>query len=187
MAYSLSHHWNKSFFLLRCVARKRGRVVDCTCLENRSLLTGTVSSNLTASAHTQKQPMRAVFISGAPARKFDPYRVSTPIGYFVSLRSQSSSIGLRFLTQSLPDFAAGAQTKTTPKRVFILFVLPPGIEPESQVPQTCILSIKLREQILNCAVLSALVIYWRAGLRTSPALQALSTHWLFCFGICLTN
>ncbi len=29
------------------------------------------------------------------------------------------------------------------------FVLPPGIEPGSQVPQTCILSIKLRERVRN--------------------------------------
>ena len=29
----------------------------------------------------------------------------------------------------------------------VLFVLPPGIEPGSQVPQTCILSVELREQM----------------------------------------
>jgi len=33
---------------------------------------------------------------------FDPYRISTPIGFSGALRFQKSSIGLRFLDRSAP-------------------------------------------------------------------------------------
>ena len=58
------------------------------------------------------------------------YEFSTPIGRIGALRSQSSSIGLRFLPQSLPGFAVRARTKTAPLEGVLGFVLmlSPGIE-----------------------------------------------------------
>jgi hypothetical protein len=49
-------------------------------------------------------------------RKFGPdrletYSFSTPCQHFVSLRSHNARQGLRFLTQSLPDFASGPLQK----------------------------------------------------------------------------
>lgn len=37
-------------------------MVDCTCLENKSPFTRTVSSNLTSSAHTKRALLSAFFV-----------------------------------------------------------------------------------------------------------------------------
>ncbi len=104
------------------------------------LCAGTVSVR----ARTKMAPKRVLILVLVLSPGIELYEFSIPIGYFCSLRSKTISIGLRFLPNSLPDCSVSARTKMAPKRVLILvLVLSPGIEPESPIPQTGILSIKL--------------------------------------------
>ena len=74
--------------------------------------------------------------------------------YRLSIFLFASSINtrqpLRLLTYMLPACTARAPTKMAPRRVLVfVLVLSPGVEPGAPVPQTEILSIKLREQARN--------------------------------------
>ena len=59
----------------------------------------------------------------------------------MNLTSSRTAVPLLFCTKH--------KARRMPGFVFDRLVLSPGIEPGSQVPQTCILSIKLRERRLS--------------------------------------
>lgn len=87
-------------------------------------------------------------IATPPARELDPYRVSTPIGFF--LRSNTSekkcSIGLRSLvaTEAVQSLGGTRKEKQRPQRCFSFLVPPLGIEPRFHPSQGCVLSIERR-------------------------------------------
>ena len=93
----------------------------------------------------------------------DPYRISTPIGYFFanSKVSQSGFDSRNAFSRKLR--LARAQNKELPKGV-LYFVLSPGVEPGASVPQTDILSIKLREQARNETEMFTFTFRFRAQL-----------------------